>query len=631
MCGIYGYAGSACDLASDEALATALQALRHRGPDDRGTFRDVDGAVACGLAHTRLAIIDLSPGGHQPWTTPDGRFTVVYNGELYNHAALRGELERDGRRFTSTSDTEVLLAAYVRWGADALRRFRGMFAFGIWDARERTLFVARDRLGIKPLYYAARGNGVAFASEVRALLAVGATPRRLSRAGIASYLAFGAVSCPDTIIEGIRSLPPGHTLELRHGEVTVRRYWELPVLEAGAPPRALRDEIEALRPILQEAVDLHLVADVPVGVFLSGGIDSSALVSVAAKRASVPLHTFTLTFDEAAFNEADEAAAIAKRYGCVHQHVHFAPERAEAELGDAIAALDQPSADGINTYFVSKAARAAGLVAVLSGLGGDEVFAGYGTFRAFEPALRLSRAARIVPRGARRRLQSSARVRSGGPRARKLAALLDAGGDPASVYRTLRAMFLPEERADLVPGSAALVDVAMPASLSAPSARGFDAVSAFSALELSNYTKNTLLRDGDAMSMAHSLEVRVPFLDHVLVERALAVRGALKLQAASKGNKPLLTSLVGDLPVEIVRRPKTGFTLPFDVWLRGSLRGWVEGALFDHGDLHHGLFETAAVQDLWRSFLAGRGRVTHARVWCLAALAAWAEANRVTS
>ena len=629
MCGIYGYVGPEAALASPEVLETAIQALWHRGPDDRGTFRDASGSIVCGLAHTRLSIIDLSPAGHQPRTTSDGRFTITYNGEVFNHVEIREELAAEGVSFDSACDTEVVLKAYVRWGADCLSRFRGMFAFAIWDARERVLFLARDRLGIKPLYYVERpGGGLAFASEVRALLATGAAERRLSRPAIVSYFAFGAVSGPDAIIDGVHSVPPGHTIELRNGRTIVRRYWEIPLDRA--PQSSFDDEVRAIGPILKDAVRLRLIADVPVGIFLSGGIDSSVLVAFATEPGAAPIHTFTVTFDEERFSEAPFAAEVARRYGCTHRQVHLPANQAAREIDGAVRALDQPSSDGVNTYFVSKAARNAGLAVALSGLGGDELFAGYGYFRFFARALPVARTIDRFPSLVRSALAGLDRVSFAPNQVRKLGALLATAGQPDAAYAVLRAMFTLDQRHQLlnddIATSAAYDGISVPDGLRERLASGdLDPINAFSALELTNYLKNTLLRDSDVMSMASSLEVRVPLLDHVLVEKMLRVRGALKLSEIE--NKPLLVASAPSLPREVRSRAKMGFTLPFDTWFRGPLRGWMEDILLSSNAQQLGIFRPGSVERLWRSFLRSERYTSHSRIWSIAALIGWCQAN----
>ncbi|MFO0760138.1 MAG: asparagine synthase (glutamine-hydrolyzing) [Byssovorax sp.] len=639
MCGIYGYVGPDAALATPDALEKAIAALWHRGPDDRGTFHalsagrgpSASGALVVGLAHTRLSIIDLSAAGHQPMTTEDGRYTIVYNGEIYNHAAIRGELSSLGCRFHSSSDTEVLLQAYARWGKGCLARLRGMFAFAVWDAVEQRLFLARDRLGIKPLYYVARGRGLAFASEIRALLAVGAAERKLSPAAVGSYFAFGAVSGPSTILDGVHGLPPGHTLELdAAGKVTIERYWQLPL--EPSPRATFADEVRQIQPILQESVRLRLIADVPVGIFLSGGIDSSVLAALASQPGGAPVHTFTVTFDEARFSEAPFAAEVARLYRCHHQQVHLSASRAASEIGEAVAALDQPSSDGVNTYFVSKAAREAGLSVALSGLGGDELFAGYGFFRQFGRSLDLLRKTRSISGLLRAGLGRFSSSPSAPTTLRKLSALLLSSGRADQVYAVFRAMFTDEERGKLLDpdflAQAGSVPVNVPDHLIDLVERGtIDPINALSALELGNYIRNTLLRDCDVMSMAHALEVRVPLLDHVLVEKVLRVPGPLKLSAS--GNKPLLTAAVPGLPRSAIDRSKMGFTLPFDDWFRGPLRPWIEGMLLDGAVRRLGFFRPDAVERAWKAFLHGERYMSHTRIWAIAALAGWCQNHRV--
>jgi asparagine synthase (glutamine-hydrolysing) len=626
VCGIFGYLSADPDLDEARVLDEALAALHHRGPDDRGLHRARHGDHRLGLAHTRLAIIDLSPGGHQPMSTDDGRFTVVYNGELYNFMELRRELEGLGETFRSASDTEVLLKAYARWGPEALSRFRGMFALAIWDDREGSLFLARDRLGVKPLYYVEGERGFAFASEVRALLRTGFAERRLSRRALASYFAFGAVSGPDTILEGVRSLLPGRWLLWKGGAVAPTdgaEYWRIPVIEEQGASFA--GEVAAIRPILEDAVRLRMIADVPVGVFLSGGIDSSAVVALATRASETPVHSFTVTFDEERYSEAPYAAEVARRYGCDHHRVHFPAARAIGELDRALRALDQPSVDGVNTYFVSEAAREAGLTVALSGLGGDEVFAGYPNFRLFGQLRAAARAANLLPSALHRAIGLAGAAERVPQKLRKVSHLLAGDGSAAATYAALRAMFTPDERSALTVG---LEDhgssgVSCPADI-----ERLSPVNAYSALELSNYLRDTLLRDADAMSMAHSLEVRVPLLDHVLIERVMRVPGALKI--GSEGNKPLLTAAVPALPEAATGRRKMGFTLPYDAWFRGPLRPWMEGLILGGSARRLGFLRPSGVERLWRSFLEGDRYTTHARVWCVAAIAGWCDANGVS-
>ena len=651
MCGLFGYvtvlaSGSGSGSGSARPLGTAardgrpdltvaVRALRHRGPDDEGTFEDVWEGGAAGLAHTRLAIIDLSPAGHQPMASADGRLVLAFNGEIYNHRDLRRELEGRGVAFRSTCDSEVLLAAYEVWGGrGCLERLRGMFAFAIWDRRERTLFLARDRLGVKPLYYALTPRGIAFASEVRALLAVGACERRMSRSGLASFLTYGSVYDPDTMVDGVRSLEPATSLRLSASASGItshaERYWTVP-LDRAAPA-----DVPALREVLSDAVRLRLEADVPVGIFLSSGIDSAAVAALASRASPRPIHTFTVTFDEAAWDEGAHAADVARRFGCEHHEALLRTQEIGGEVDAAVAALDLPSADGINTYFVSRAARRAGLAVALSGIGGDELFAGYSTFRRFARALALKQRLPVSP-ALRRHVERIAAWSQVGGATRKLAALAAADARASSIYAVLRGMFTEGQIAALAgiePGEpgrdeAAAIDRGLEDGT-------LDVVNAYGALELTRYLRSTLLRDTDAMSMAHALEVREPLLDHVLVEHAMRIRGADKLpEGGGRGNKPVLTAAVPEVPEGARVRAKMGFTLPFDRWLRGKgetggLASWAEARLTDPSVARAGLCP-AEVQSMWRAFSRGGSGVSWSRVWCLAVLVDWCARHEVSA
>ncbi|MHB8419825.1 MAG: asparagine synthase (glutamine-hydrolyzing) [Myxococcales bacterium] len=561
MCGILGFVTDRPSRLEELDRAAAIAALRHRGPDGEGTFEDL-GSPAAVLLHTRLAILDPTPAGRQPMATADGRHVVSYNGEIYNYRELRAELAALGHRFVTDCDTEVLLAAFSEWGEGCLPRLRGMFAFGLWDRRERRLTLARDRLGIRPLYLHETAGGLAFASEVRALLQAGLAPRRLSQEGLVSFLAFGSVWGPQSIVEGVRELPPGTVATYAEGRLIQRRYWELPQAREGGP-KTTDQAAEAVAPVLDEAVRLQLRSDVPLGVFLSAGMDSSLLAALAKRALGKPPVTLTVSFEGPA-SEGPEAAAFARTLGSEHREVRITPEGLGRLVPEAVAAQDQPSVDGVNTWFVARAARQAGLKVSLSGLGGDELFAGYASFRRFGP---LRQAGRWASPLARAGLQALAGhpFNSVPQHWKKGLAAVAAAGDPASTYAALRALLL-------APQLQALLRRPVPPPVAeAPRGLDGDAVSDLSRLELSNYLRYTLLRDTDALALAHGLEVRPPLLDEKLVEAVLPLPGALKL--ASDGNKPLLARAARE---PYPHRPKSGFTLPFEQWLSGSLAGWAE-------------------------------------------------------
>jgi asparagine synthase (glutamine-hydrolysing) len=636
MCGICGVVGMKAGQETEALVRRMMAALVHRGPDEDGFLAQPQ--IALGMR--RLSIIDL-PGGHQPLYNEDGSIALVFNGEIYNFQELRRTLEGHGHVFRTRSDTEVVVHAYEMWGEDCLSHLRGMFAFAILDARRDTgasVFIARDRLGIKPLYYSLADGALFFASEVRALLASGRIPRQLSPAALESYILFGSVSEPSSLIDGVFSLPPGHffrvtpsadrPIETPHPQP----YWNFsPPGRVSQRARLQHSEqvTENLRSLLEDAVRSHLIADVPLGIFLSSGIDSTALAALAA-RERAGIHTFTVVFPEQEFSEAPLARRTAERLGTRHQELLLSGEDMLARLADAAAALDQPTMDGINTYFVSWAARQVGLKVALSGLGGDEVFGGYSTFRTAPQMRRLAAVARRVPRSLRSATAAGvARLGNGSGRR-------DAGRKLASVWRDpqflphpyfySRALFAPDQAAELLkdglshessPWRAWLSDAARDASR-------FDEFTAVSVLEARSYMVNTLLRDTDSVSMHHSLEVRVPLLDHPLVEFVTALPGSMK--RAGKLPKALLVRALQDLlPQEIVGQPKRTFTFPWEHWLRGPLQPRVAASLHDLAPALRPLLNPHAVESVWQDFLSGR--TNWSRPWSLFVLNEWVRSH----
>ncbi len=637
MCGIFGAVGRP-QWVSGLRLSAAVDALRHRGPDSSGTWdsrgttgTDLDEGTACVLGHTRLSIIDLSDASRQPMVSGDGRSILVYNGEVYNFAEIRKELEAGGERFVSSGDTEVVLKAFGRWGPACVERFRGMFAFGVWESRKKTLFLCRDRLGVKPLYWTEGPCGVAFASEVRALLASGASERVLSPRGLLGYLRYGSMEEPDTLISGVRSLPPGSTLTYRDGKAEVRRFWSLPAGPVGGISR--EEAVSGIDRLLHESVRLRLVSDVPFGIFLSGGVDSSALTAIASAESPRPVHTFTVVFDETEYSEEQVAAETAHRFGCEHHSVRITGTEGARTFGDALAAQDQPSQDGLNTWLVSRAARQAGLSMTLSGLGSDEVFGGYENFRRFGRLLRWSRNAGRLPAG----LLAAAERRLARPgarnRPRKALALATARGDVRLVYGVLRRMFT-DAQLDMLVAGPAMRRGAQEREIRGPSGEFddlpsgvVDNVNLFTRLEMSYYLRNTLLRDTDAMSMASSLEVRVPYLDHRLLEFVATVRGRMKLDR--RVNKPLLVAAVPSLPAGIGTRPKVGFVLPLAEWFRGPMRKQMEEILLGLPGPAAGILRRPSMTATWNAFVGGDESVSASRVFGLASLVMWCERHRL--
>lgn len=579
---------------TEQQLAAMRDALRHRGPDDAGLYISANGRI--GLANTRLAIRDLSAAGHMPMQSPDGSLAITYNGELYNAAALRNELQSMGYSFRSSGDTEVVLAGYRYWGEDVVRRLRGIFAFAIAD--DARLFCARDPLGVKPLYYAVLPNAAVIASELRAFTASGAIERRIDAHALSAYLQLGSVPAPMTMLAGVRALEPGCTLVVQYdARATVRRYYDFPQADRSAGTIDVDGAV-------MDAVTSQLVADVPVGALLSGGLDSSALVALAAKR-QPDLNTLTIGFEESAVDESANARAVARRLGTVHHEHRVTAADFFAAVPRIIGALDQPSIDGFNTWFISQAAAETGLKVLLSGLGGDELFGGYPTFRGV-PAI-----TRLLPRAAP--LVAAAAKLGRADRWKKLAAVARHPTSRESAYLVYRALYTAEE-------TLSLTRTAMP----------FDAVQHIherveqvedardwvSRAELRMYMANQLLRDTDAMSMAHSVEIRVPLLDTDLVDRVMTISPAQRFEG--EGSKPLLRAAVKHLlPPEVLDRPKRGFTFPIRSWLNApQARAFLEwkGGLLDD-------FDQRALADVRTRFDAGR---THwSRVWALVVLNEW--------
>ncbi len=394
MCGIAGIAGHEINQPTyRSAIQQMTDALAHRGPDAEGIWNDEH----CFLGHRRLSIIDLSAAGNQPFISQDGRYTLVYNGELYNYRELKLELQRaqhgSGQLpyfFKTNTDTEVILAAYLRWGIECLQRFNGMFAFAIWDTQEQRLLIVRDRLGVKPLYYHFKNNVLSFASEIRSLMCSGLTEKKASAASLAEYVQYATVHAPNTILEDVFMLMPGTILEYKQGVVTMSEYWNINKHTKTIEDLSYEDTCKSINHLLTASVERRLVADVPFGAFLSGGIDSSAIVGLMSKVSSQKIRTFNVSFDEGEFSEAVYAKQIAQKFNTEHHEIKLTPGDFLNQLPEALAAMDHPGGDGPNSYIVSKATREAGITMALSGLGGDELFAGYDIFKRFHELERKS-------------------------------------------------------------------------------------------------------------------------------------------------------------------------------------------------------------------------------------------------
>jgi asparagine synthase (glutamine-hydrolysing) len=626
-------------------------ALHRRGPDEDGFLVNDARAPGLALGMRRLSIIDL-PGGHQPAWNEARDVAVIFNGEIYNYRELRERLISLGHSFSTQGDTEVLVHAWEEWGEDCLPELRGMFAFALLDLRKRyatspLLFLARDPLGIKPLYYTQTADGFLFASEVRALLARGdaSAAKEISPDALTSYFLFGSVSEPVTLIEGVFSLPPGHRMLLyvpeRRRTPRARPWWDLlrsPAARDPRKPRIFETAAARVRPMLEDAVRAHLIADVPVGLFLSSGMDSGAIAAIAGKI-KPNIWSFTLSFPGTPYDEAALARDVAKACGTQHREVALDGDAMLGRLDEAIGALDQPTMDGINTYFVSWAAREVGLKVALSGLGGDELFAGYRTFENVPRLERLIRTAWFAPAPVRRALAPILRAmignRASSDGARKVIDAWiapDALPHPYFFTRTLfpvaelSRLIEPRFRPSTVNADGVTLEPTWVGRLEriADVARKLEPIAAISWLEMRSYMVSTLLRDTDSVSMAQSLEVRVPLLDTPLVEFVGSLPDAARQRPGVQ--KALLASAIeGALPKQVFEQRKRTFTLPWKEWLRGPLRARIERSLSDLSPAIANHVHSNGVKSVWQDFLAGK--TSWSRPWSIYVLNEWCRLN----
>jgi asparagine synthase (glutamine-hydrolysing) len=640
MCGIAGFQTASAPQSASELtrLATGMNnALRHRGPDDEGVW--VDGEAGIALAHRRLSIIDLSPAGHQPMVSADGRMVMIYNGEVYSHNEMRPDLEARGIRFRGHSDTEVMLESFAAFGVEAtVQRFVGMFTIALWDRQTRTLWLIRDRLGIKPLYWAHVGGLFLFGSELKALRAHPGWTARIDRGAVASFMRHNYIPAPQTIYQGINKLEPGSILTLPwRGEPRITRFWDArSVALAGVTSRieASDEELtERLDTLLSDAVKRRMMADVPLGAFLSGGVDSSTVVALMQKDNASRVKTFTIGFDIDGFDEAPHAAAVARHLGTDHTELTVTAKQALDVIPRLPEWFDEPFSDSsqIPTYFVSAMTRQHVTVA-LSGDGGDELFAGYNRYhltRRFWTALRLlpkplrrSLAAALTSVSADRwtnlfrvwpRAWQPAQV---GDKLHKFAAVLNVE-DPSALYLRLISHCDP---AQLMPGTPEPRGL-----LSNPSVtRDFpDLLDRMQLLDLVTYLPDDILTKVDRASMAVALEARVPLLDHRVVEFAWRLPQSAKLRGGK--TKWLLRQVLDRyVPRSLIERPKMGFGIPLGDWLRGPLRDWVETLLAEQRLREAGLLDATQVRRLRQEHLEG-GRNWQYLLWNVLMLEAWRE------
>lgn len=625
MCGIAGFFAVESERAGS-SVRRMMDAQVHRGPDGEGleVFDVPGGALA--LGHRRLSILDLSEAGRQPMAHPETGDWICYNGEIYNFPELRRQFEAEGIELKSHCDTEVILHAYAKWGAECFAKLRGMFAVSIFDRRRKRLVLARDPMGIKPLYYCRGESGFAFASELLALRAGGVTKGAIDRRALAGLLAYGSVPGPLTMFEDVRLLDPGTRMEIDltrpPGEADPKpeTFWNFPREIKTVTREAAVAEV---RERLGAAVRSHLISDVPVGIFLSSGMDSTAMAALASEGEKV--NTFTIGLaDQPELDENPIAEDTAKRFGTNHRNIALGEDEVRQQADGWFGGIDQPSIDGLNTFVISWAVRQQGIKVALSGLGGDEIFGGYKTFRQVPRLLPWMKMAGVVPQGLRSAAVRMLFAKRTPQQRMKADEYSRTRATVAGLALRRRRLFTDRENESLGFAAAALglsPDFLIPELDLDAELAGMDPVSAISYLESRYYMGNTLLRDSDVYAMAHSLEIRVPMLDQDLVEAVQSIPGQMRLHGQG-ANKPLMYEALGESVFrDIPFQRKRGFALPYAVWMAGPLREQFEGML---GEVKKsGLLDSSEVDRIWNDFLADQRATNWTRAWLLGVLGAW--------
>ncbi len=621
MCGINGLFGLEKVQHPKEVIEKMNNALAHRGPNAEGVY--VNDFVA--LGHRRLSIIDLDEKANQPMKSADGRYTLVFNGELYNFQELKGRFS--DYPFQSKSDSEVILAAFSKWGIKALQMFNGMFAFAIWDDWEEQLFICRDRVGIKPLYYAEKDNSILFSSEVRALLSSELVSRKLDKKSLVDYLRYSTVHSPNTIIEGVKVLEPGHYIRLSEGIFEISKYFEF-----GHHPAQAKNEKEIQNDIKQgliSSVEKRLVADVDYGAFLSGGIDSSIIVGIMSQLTPGKVNTFSVVFDEEEFSEAPYSQLISKKYNTQHHEIKLELKDFLDLLPEALKAMDHPSGDGPNTYLVSKKTKESGITMALSGLGGDELFAGYDLFK-YCANISQKKWITSFPLFLRKMagsVYSRMNTQAAGTKVKDI--LVKDYFDLEYIYPSMRAVLQDESILNLTGLKQLPENEVFKKGQEHISFDGYafklPYLSKISLLEFNSYMTNVLLRDTDQMSMASALEVRVPFLDHEFVDMVLAIDDRTKYPHSPK--KLLIEAFSDLLPDEVVNRKKMGFTFPWKEWMKKDLKDFCEEKINSLAERE--VIASKELLGLWSRFLNDDPSITWSRIWHLVVLEQWLQINLI--
>ncbi len=629
MCGINGLVSTSLTDHEKVNMVKKMNArLAHRGPDHDGIWHE--GEIC--LGHRRLSIIDLSAESNQPFYSNDSRYVIIYNGELYNYRELKLELQRQAQGssvppylFKTSSDTEVVLAAFMRWGSDCLKRFNGMYAFAIYDKQNKTLFIGRDRLGVKPLYYHYGDEGFIFSSEIRPIIHSELKRFQLNTDVVAEYAMYQTVFAPNTIVKGIKMLMPGHYLELKDEKASIVQYYQVNNISSEAKNLNYQESCHKVNELLSLSVQRRLIADVPFGAFLSGGIDSSAIVGLMSKVSSEKIQTFNVNFDESEFSESKYAQLIAKKFNTQHHEIKLSPADFLKQLPEALNAMDHPSGDGPNTYIVSKATKNAGITMALSGIGGDELFAGYDVFKRMH-SLQNKAWLNAVPGAARKIGGRIIRLKNKSVSGNKIEELLSQEKiNFQSAYPLNRSLYTQRELKQLITKASPFANIEN--IIKQIPQKQNHLLSAVSLAEIQTYMQNTLLRDTDQMSMAVALEVREPFLDYQLLEFVLGINDTQKFPHSPK---KLLVDALGELlPSEIVNRPKMGFTLPWQKWMKKELKSFCEKNIIEFANLPFN--SKTEILNLWNNFLNNHPQTSWSRVWHLVVLNHWLNENQLNA
>lgn len=623
MCGIAGIINLTKKQYLPSVIKAMTNAIAHRGPNAEGFFGD---NTKIALGHRRLSIIDLSTNANQPFIDNSGQYVIVFNGEIYNFLEVKKKLSND-YNFKTTSDTEVILAAYITWKEDCLKHLNGMFAFAIWNKNNQTLFIARDRIGVKPLYYYHNKDYFLFASEIRALLESNLIPRKLDNYALKNYLMFQSVYAPFTIIKDIFQLMPGEYALISTNGVHISTYWSIQGIAVNNEFQDEKTVLKQVRTLLSSSVESRMVSDVPLGAFLSGGIDSSAIVGLMSEVSAQPINTFTISFEEKLFDESQYANVIAKKFNTKHTNIKLSPKTFLELLPEALSKMDNPSGDGLNTYVVSKVTKQAGITVALSGIGGDELFAGYHYFQQYNTLNKKLSNYYKLPQPIKNLVATTVSLFYKGYSANKIQQILKIEKPTiANSYPILRRIST-NEQIDRILTVANNDNSIIKNLLEDTQFERFPLLSQVTIAELYGYTLNVLLKDSDQFSMASALEIREPFFDFRLIEYLLTIKDSIKY-TPSVPKSLLVKALAPMLPNDIVHRPKMGFSFPWKDWILYELRSFCEEHLIYLGKT--GYFNQLEIDKQWKLFTSSKGKsINWVEIWQLVSLANFMKTNRI--